>query len=543
MNAQEARLYFHTLRSLRPSQVLGRVWKAVHRTTPDTSPAPPLRVARAWSAPARREASWLSPTRRRFLNLEREVATAADWNSEEAAKLWLYHLHYFEDLVARDADERRAWHAAGIARWIADNPPGLGNGWEPYPLSLRIVNWIKWSLAGGELSPAAVHSLAVQARYLRANLEHHLLGNHLFANAKALVFAGCFFAGAEAERWLAKGLGLVRREIGEQVLRDGGHFERSPMYHSLFLEDLLDLINLHGAHPETIEAREASQPVLWRSTAREMRRWLVLMTHPDGELALFNDCAFGVAPRPEELSAYARRLGLGPSSLPSAGAHELSTSGFLRFESESATAILDVGEIGPSYLPGHAHADTLSFELSLFGERVVVDSGTSLYEAGDERLRQRSTAAHNTLVVDGADSSEVWSSFRVARRASAHGLRIDSMPNGLRVRCGHDGYMRLGGRVYHSREWLFAPRELVVCDRLDGRFERAEALLHLHPDVTPAREDSLALSGGRTLTHAVEGGRAALEPSTWHPRFGTSLPSSRLRIPLSRPQLRTSLRW
>jgi uncharacterized heparinase superfamily protein len=543
MNTEEARRYFHTLRSLRPSQVLGLVWKAVHRTTPDTSPAPPLCTPRVWTAHACREPSWLSPTRRCFLNVERDVSSPTDWNSDLEDRLWIDNLHYFEDLVARNADDRRSWHTEGIARWIAENPPGTGNGWEAYPLSLRIVNWIKWSLAGGVLTPSAAHSLAVQARFLRANLEHHLLGNHLFVNAKALVFAGCFFGGAEGQRWLSKGLALVRREIGEQVLSDGGHFERSPMYHSLFLEDLLDLINLFGAHPEAINVRGAAEPALWRSTARAMRRWLVLMTHPDGELALFNDCAFGVAPRPEELHAYARRLGLGPNSLPDAGAHELEASGFMRFETESATAILEVGEIGPSYLPGHAHADTLSFELSLFGERVVVDSGTSLYEVGDERLRQRSTGAHNTVVVDGADSSEVWSSFRVARRASAHGLRIDKTPDGLRVRCGHDGYMRLDGRIYHSREWLFGARELVIADRLDGRFERADVLLHLHPDVTLASEGSFALAGGQVLQHAVEGGRAVLEPSTWHPRFGTSLLSSRLRIPMTRSRLRTILKW
>ena len=84
-------------------------------------------------------------------------------------------------------------------------------------------------------------------------------------------------------------------------------------------------------------------------------------------------------------------------------------------------ALLDVAPVGPDYLPGHAHADTLSFELSLFGQRVLVNSGTSQYEAGPERSRQRGTAAHNTVIVDGHDSSEVWAGFRVARRASSRG--------------------------------------------------------------------------------------------------------------------------
>jgi len=540
MNADEARLYFHTLRSLRPSQVLGRVWRKVRRVAPDTSPAPKLRATALWTEPAKREASWLSLTRRRHLNLEREILASTDWNAPDASKLWLYNLHYFEDLIATDGHLREAWHSEGLERWIEENPPGAGNGWEPYPLSLRIVNWIKWSLGGHPLSVRMRHSLAVQVRFLRSNLEHHLLGNHIFANAKALVFAGCFFEGPEADRWRAKGLAILHRELAEQMLPDGGQFERSPMYHSLFLEDLLDLFNLARTYPGLVEPGRIDD---WKAAAKAARQWLVLMTHPDGQLALFNDCAFGVAPCPEELHAYARRLELGPVSLPNAGVHELRASGFLRYDSESACAILDVGEIGPSYLPGHAHADTLSFELSLYGERALVDSGTSLYEIGEERLRQRSTAAHNTVMVDGADSSEVWSSFRVARRASAHGLVVDEVDGQLRVRCGHDGFMRLPGRVYHSREWVFAERQLAIKDRVDGRFERAESFLHLHPSLTPSEDGVLALPDGRTLSYAFDGGTPQLLEGTWHPRFGQSLPNLHLRVQMARSELRTTLRW
>jgi len=82
-----------------------------------------------------------------------------------------------------------------IKKWVQENPPGEGNGWEPYPISLRIVNWVKWDLAKNCLSDEALHSLAVQARYLLKRPEFHLLGNHLFANAKALIFAGLFFYG------------------------------------------------------------------------------------------------------------------------------------------------------------------------------------------------------------------------------------------------------------------------------------------------------------------------------------------------------------
>ncbi len=173
----------------------------------------------------------------------------AGWNDPRVEKLWLYNLHYFDDLMTADAPSRAHWHQALVSQWIAENPPGRGIGWEPYPTSLRIVNWIKWAIAGwsgGErrLNDAAMHSLATQARWLSNRLEYHLLGNHLLANAKAVVFAGLFFGGSEGNEWLRKGIGLLDRQASEQILADGGHFELSPMYHALVLEDLLDVTNL-----------------------------------------------------------------------------------------------------------------------------------------------------------------------------------------------------------------------------------------------------------------------------------------------------------
>ena len=158
------------------------------------------------------------------------------WDGSQREKLWRYNQHYFDDLNAKGAADRQEWHSQLLSDWVANNSPGIGSGWEPYPLSLRVVNLVKWATRGVQLHAEVVHSLSVQVRWLSERLEHHLLGNHLFANAKALVMAGVFFEGPEADKWLVKGLGILQREIPEQVLPDGGHFERSTMYHALVLE-------------------------------------------------------------------------------------------------------------------------------------------------------------------------------------------------------------------------------------------------------------------------------------------------------------------
>ena len=376
-------LYCNTVRYLKPVQVWGRVAFRLRSPHPDLRPAPfPRGLVAGWCVPVTREQSQLAEGRFRFLNVEHEIPLAEDWNSQAAEKLWLYNLHYFDDLNARCAGTRHSWHLRLLSRWIEENPPSFGVGWEPYPISLRVVNWIKWCLAGNEPSEAVRHSLAVQLRYLSRRLEVHLLGNHLFANAKALIFGGLFFEGREAERWYALGKKVMGGQLGVQILADGGHFERSPMYHSLLLEDLLDLFNSHCAYGKPVDAS-------WRETIAKMTTWLSAMTHPDGEIAFFNDATSGIAPKVHELEDYARRLGMRFSSQLSDRPGLLRDSGFARIESENAVILADVGSVGPDYLPGHAHAGTLSFELSLAGRRVFVNSGTSVYGNGVERQRQR----------------------------------------------------------------------------------------------------------------------------------------------------------
>lgn len=539
----QAILLWHTVRHLKPIQIGGRAWFRLHRPKPELAPAPPPRAATgAWTAPARRPASQVGPQRFRFLNREGDLS--GGWDDERHEKLWRYNLHYFDDLNALDAEDRRAWHEALIRRWVAENPPAGGSGWEPYPTSLRIVNWIKWSLAGHPLPPDALRSLAIQARWLARRLEYHLLGNHLFANAKALVFAGCFFEGEEARRWSKTGWRILGREVAEQILADGGHFERSTMYHALALEDLLDLVNLSRAFPGALGHHAALAETLARTVA-PMRGWLAAMCHPDGEIAFFNDAAIGIAPAPAELGAYADRMHLAAGPPPSG---LLGPSGYARLEAGPGVVILDAARIGPDYLPGHAHADTLSFELSLDGRRLLVNSGTSVYGAGPERLRQRGTAAHNTVVVAGENSSEVWSGFRVARRARPFGLAIVEEGDSRRASCAHDGYTRLSGRPVHRRVVELAPGGLVVDDRVSGGDHPAEARFHFHPDWTVTASaggggGTARSPDGRAATWSVAAGQGRLEAASYHPEFGRSVPTICLAVTLAAGQSRVQFRW
>ena len=539
---QQFRRLLETVRHLRIGQVVNRASRSIKKPAIPSQPS----VCRArrrgagaefLSRPASLREGWAVE----FHGQSGTVDSPGGWNDPSFPKLWLYNLHYFDGLLAHPEASSASVKRSFVTRWIDENPPGSGTGWDPYPCSLRICNWIKWVKENDVLEPAIERSLALQVAWLARNIEWHLLGNHLFENARALVFAGHFFEGQEADRWLARGLEILKAELPEQILPDGGQFERSPMYHLIALEGLLDLINVSSMWPGRIETAVLRQ---WTNIASKMCDWMSAMCHDDGEIALFNDSAFGIAQPPGSLKDYALALGVEVGGVPSHVEH-LAESGYVRARVEEALLLADIGEIGPDYLPGHAHADTLSFELSLFGRRLLVDTGCSTYDSSPERLRQRGTGAHNTVMIDGEDSSEVWSSFRVARRARPFDVVVREDAHGVRVAAAHDGYKRLPGKVTHRREWWLGHRRLEIVDSLSGGWKSARATLLFHPDVAVS-EDGGQIDcdlAGRRVVFRFEGGSGRIEAATWHPEFGTAIPTTKLRIDLDDAMLKTTIEW
>jgi len=557
VNARKLGLYWHTLRYLRPVQLFGRLHRLAVRPRVSAAGGMPLRPAAggavAW---ADRLPSMTGPARFRFLNDERDAASPESWSDPAVPLLWLYNLHYFDDLAASDAGRRRPWHAALIRRWLDEHPAPSSPGWDPYPTSLRIVNWTKYAVATGAPEPALVDSLAQQARWLSKNVEWHLLANHLFANAKALLFAGLFFDGPEAEALLRQAEKVLVVELAEQILPDGGHFERSPMYHAIILEDVLDMLHAARFWKGAISPR--LERMLDEAAAR-MLGAMALMRHPDGEIAFFNDAATGIAATPAELAAYAHRLGVVVSDRSRAwpdpgGADEvpagalLADTGYARIATPSAAAIIDVAPVGPDYQPGHAHADTLSFELSVFGKRLIVNGGTSVYGLGPERAAERRTSAHSTVTVDGRDSSEVWSGFRVARRARPFDLALSGDTDETGLACSHDGYRRLAGNPAHRRSWRMRAQSLTVEDMLSGaRGHSAVAQFKLHPDVQVSRRDdrnfALRFASGEEVGLIVREGEAALSQGHYAPEFGRRLETHCIAVRLIEGRSLVELRW
>ena len=455
-----------------------------------------------------------------------------DWQSAGQSRLWRYNLHYFDYLL--DETKSRAARDHLIDHWIESNPPGTANAWEPYTASLRIVNWIDYFLRTADRRPlkeAWLSSLYGQALWLERNVEHHILANHYLKNTVAQFFAGAFFAGADADRWLEQALSTLQAEADEQMLPDGGHYERSPMYHSIATQDFIDVVNL--IQSSDLGVHEDNLAPLMR-VAQAGMQFLRDILHPDGEIPLFNDSAFAIALSPRILLDYGAGI-IGFEAAAHGDGHGVITKtdcGYFGFRAGNDFLMIDCGAVGPDYQPGHAHCDMLSFELSLNGRRVIVDSGVSGYDNDDLRAYVRSTAAHNTVQLDDVDQSEVWSSFRVGRRARPLTARLEQEPNGELLFTGaHDGYRHLRQRAVHERQVRCQPEAGIfhVRDCIAGSGAvRAKSFLHIHPDFEVAVESGrlrIFETDGDCLLEIVpdETCDLSLIEGRYCPQFGVSL--------------------
>jgi uncharacterized heparinase superfamily protein len=486
----------------------------------------------------------------RFLN-HTEHLSDIDWRRRYNSHLWSYNLHYFDYAF----DLACAWCATGDSRycdrfvelalsWIDGTDPGRGDGWEPYAVSLRLVNWIYALLLFGDALGPFAHrrietSLAAQAEFLSRRLELHILANHLQKNLKALALAGLYFEGTTAARWLRDGSRGVWRELMEQVLPDGVQYERSPMYHAIALSDFLEVALLERALDRAI-------PDDTLARLREMATCTPLLGRPDGTLHLFNDAANGIAPDRTWIMAMAGRL-FGALPAPTPGPFELSDAGYYGWRSTdtSEALIVDCGEPGPSYQPAHAHCDILSFELDLGGRPIIVDSGVSGYDT--DRLREyvRSTRAHNTVMVAGREQSEVWGTFRVARRARPGAVRQhgDSYTYRFEASC----MPFWSGSVRHHRRIERAGGGWIITDRIEGGAgDRIDSFIHIHPELTVSQDGSIYMLSDQELyaritvfgIDRVRVLRGESDPAQgWYcPEFGVSLPAATLQLTVDHNQ-------
>ncbi len=528
-------LYVNTLRYLKNKQLYYNIVRRFMKSGPSDVANCGIRDQRFTIEQPVRCINKLNSKNFTFLNSSLDLKAALSFQCYEMPKLWRYNLHYFDYLLDDAAPESIKDEL--IEQWIDVSNNLHEDAWEPYTLSLRIVNWVKYFSVykNNDVSEKWLASLAKQAAFLARNMEYHILANHYFKNIKAMFFAGSYFQCDGSRKWLKRSMLQLLVELKEQVLLDGGHYEKSPMYHCILIEDCLDIINIIEQNSLKMSDNELA---FIKSQTRRALLWLEEMLMPDGDIPLFNDSAFGITPAPDELFAYAERIiGFQRDPITSQpGVKSLDQSGYYIINNSGRSkCIIDCGSISPDYQPGHTHCDILSYELAINGRRVIVDTGLFDYENSPERQYCRSTRAHNTLVIDNREQSEIWGVFRVARRARVTRAELSSNNNTQVFEGSYRPYWSDANGISHTRNIKLSEGCWTFTDYVNGRgVHKITSYLHLHPDVELSQIDGeyyFSYDNNKLAKFSFsENVNILSEDSYYYPEFGIKLKNKTIML-------------
>lgn len=399
------------------------------------------------------------------IDANKENKLIFNWENNNHGKLWDYNLNYMDYLLQPNMTKEEGLK---LINYFIKNLKNNETGLEPYPIALRGINWIKFIIKFKVRDKNIENSLYSQFRILSKNLEYHLLANHLLEDALALLFGAFAF---NNKKFYKKARKILNAELKQQILKDGGHFERSPMYHKILLDRMLDCINLLQSN--TLFAGQGTLLNTMETKTSKMIQWLANMSFDNGTNPHFNDSTNGIAPTYEKLQSYAQLLDINKDT------HPLSDSGYRTFKNNDYECVVNVGNITPAYQPGHAHADALNFVLNANKKPLIIDTGISTYEKNNTRLTERGTEAHNTVSINNQNSSGVWSGFRVAWRAKTT-IKKD-LPQ--QITAYHNGYRKL--KTIHERTWTFNTQSIEITDLIEGKQENGKCFLHFAPGIKP----------------------------------------------------------
>lgn len=489
-------LFFNTIKYLKPSQVLYRLTNRVRR---ELYKFKILRIKTPSGVIVTEKFDFLVPildfnrdylsrfdierimnNEFNFININHKILLNTAWNDNSLQHLWRYNLHYFEYLYKvgfhhfNDDKNPKYYekYKESVVNWIDNNPCPYGDGWHPYTISLRITNWIStYGIFIDEINndisfrDQIVESLYTQYSYLQKNLEKDVLGNHYFENIKALIIGSIFFV---EEHVKSKFIKELLEQLNEQILEDGMHFELTPMYHKIILEDLIKI---------TVWLKNESVNAKLTEYIKKMIDVMYSFEEGFGKTPAFNDSADGISKSYVcLLETCKQEFDLIPKYIDS-----FEDSGYYIIKNNQYKLIFDCGEICPSYLPAHGHCDALSYELSIGGCPILVNSGTYQYEDGEWRNYFRKTKAHNTVMVDDREQSQFWGSFRVANRIS----------DVKRNRFNYEGmnFIRGSYKTYFGLKHIRFISEideniLLVLDKVETNSSKeVRSYVHIDPDV------------------------------------------------------------
>lgn len=475
-----------------------------------------------------------------FLNRELHLSDQTRWEPKEADEFWITELHSFEwikHLQALNTGEALLKARELIEDWANKYGHFKKNIWAPYTLSRRqsaFLTHAKWLLDGASPKFAEILTTLInrQANQLPKSIDWQGSGVVLFANIKALIYTGLCLPSRQST--FLESVALLKDQLQEQIFKDGCHIERSPFYHAKILLDLLDM------HAIMLKASQTPPPQLDEAIDK-MALALAFFRHLDGNLALFNDgatCIEGL-----EIDDLLKRCGLS-DTIPS----ELPYGGFVRLHRGQMCLIMNAGTAAKDAPDTFAHADTLSFELSIGHEKVIMNSGSFSYLPKWRSVFRR-TAAHNSITLNHDNTSELLAPFQLGRRTKkvTYSLKdVETM--GIGVEAQDDSWRFK--KAKHTRRIFMndAGTDIRAEDVVSSSKEQlVHSYFHLHPDVTYQIKNKkvaiLETGQGWKLEFRVSGGYLYDSDSLYAPVFGVKKDRRALVVRANWEKGKATIKW
>jgi len=415
---------------------------------------------------------------------------------------------WLRDLRALGTDAARLRARALVGDWIA-NPPSDPIARRPDVAGSRIAAWLGnydffFAAADDMFRQRLMTRLVADSRALAAALPAEELDARALTALKGLIAAAV--AMPDNVAFMTRALRFLPQEIGRQVLPDGCHAERSPAAHLAALQDLTEIRSL-------LQSAQVQPPAALTAAIERMAPALRVLRHGDGGLALFNSSREEATALIEQVLAQAGRGGRGPSSL--------TDGGFQRMQAGRTVILADCGTPPPPGVDRNAHAGTLSVEVSVGRDRLIVNCGAAPAASQEWVDALRSTAAHSTLVIAETSSAELKEDGLGRRPEQVEVQRQEA--NGAHwLEASHDGWRRPFGAVHRRRLYLAESGDDIrgedVVEAATG--QPYTLRFHLHPGVNASMQQDgetvlLRLPAGGGWRFRSDGAKLTLEESVY----------------------------
>ena len=470
-------------------------------------------------------------------------------------RLNLHYMDYLNQLEFKDSIYL-------IEKWIKDVTPYGKNywrdSWNCYALSIRIINWIDiisensffLKSINKETLDLINKSIEYQVDFLLNNLELDVRGNHLIKNIRCIFRACSYLRGFKVKRWFESINSYILEELEKQFLSDGMHYELSPSYHNLVAEDLICIRrSLNSFYLDFNLSLTQEIKVKLDEVIRKVYFVILRLTHPDGSPSLFSDGGLNACKSPSMITKEIEKtININNDlSLSNKKIWGLESSGFYGITSDHNCFITKCGDFGADSLPAHGQSDSLSFEWSVEGSRIIIDQGVFTYHPGFERDFSRSTKAHNTLTLNNLDQSDCWSSFKVGRRARTKVTKFEKFEDGFYLRAFHNGYEHLKGKPLVFREMLIKPNKILFNDYVNDNFEHeVKSRILLSPNINLTKINNINSNKYECLLKLVKGNdnheelsfilksdcNFLISNTFWYPNFGVKVATKRIEFDL-----------